>query len=146
MSRHRRRSITAAAAVVTALLLGGCTTGESGPSGPAVAASQESAASIAFTPADTSAAVNPLSPIRVDVTQGTLTSVTLTNPDGKVIAGITTPDGTSWKPGEPLGYGKTYRLVVEAVDALREVPDAVGVRGGIDETPAICRDNARIGP
>jgi hypothetical protein len=23
--------------------------------------------------------------------------------------------------------------VVEAVDALREVPDAVGVRGGIDE-------------
>ena len=36
--------------------------------------------------------------------------------------------------------------VVEAVDALREVPDAVGVRGGIDETPAICRDNARIGP
>ena len=125
MSCHRRRSITAVAAVVTALLLGGCTAGESGPSGPAAAASQESVASIAFTPADSSAPVNPLSPIRVDVASGTLASVTLTNPDGKVIAGITTPDGTSWKPGEPLGYGKTYRLVVEAVDAngLKTVKD-----------------------
>lgn len=125
MSRHRRRPITAAAAVVAVLLLGGCTAGEAGPSGPAVATTQESAAAIAFTPADTTAPVNPLSPIRVDVTRGTLTSVTLTNPDGKVIPGITTPDGTSWKPDEPLGYGKTYRLVVEAVDAngLRTTKD-----------------------
>ncbi len=36
---------------------------------------------------------------------------------GKEVAGITTPDKTSWKPSEPLGYGKTYKLVVDVVDA-----------------------------
>ena len=76
-----------------------------------------SAAVVSITPADDGDPVSPLSPVRVDVAQGTLTSVTLTNPDGKVIPGITTPDGTSWKPSEPLGYGKTYTLDVAATDA-----------------------------
>ncbi|MGW5074549.1 L,D-transpeptidase [Rhodococcus sp. NPDC004095] len=118
MSRFRRKSTALAAVVAAALLFGGCSDGgDTGSSGAAASATQESEASITFTPGDTDTPVNPLSPIRVDVTQGTLTSVKLTNPDGKVIDGITTPDKTSWKPAEPLGYGKTYDLAVAATDS-----------------------------
>lgn len=120
MSRLRRKSTALAAAAVAAVLaLGGCTIsdGDAGSAGPAASTTQVSEAAIAFTPADPATPVNPLSPIRVDVTQGTLTSVTLTNPEGKVVEGITTPDQTSWKPGEPLGYGKTYALTASAIDS-----------------------------
>ncbi|GAA4490795.1 Ig-like domain-containing protein [Rhodococcus olei] len=120
MIARLRRSLVVSCVLATMLAVGGCTISSGGrtdgSAGP-VSTTRTSAAAIGFTPADTTAPVNPLSPIRVDVTQGTLTSVTLTNPDGKVVTGITTPDRTSWKPGEPLGYGKTYHLVAEAVDA-----------------------------
>ncbi|EME24064.1 hypothetical protein G419_00885 [Rhodococcus triatomae BKS 15-14] len=104
-----------AAIVATIALVAGCS-GDSGSPGSGAPGSQESEATITFTPADLGAPVDPVRPITVDVTGGALTSVTLTNPDGKVIDGITTPDQTSWKPAEPLGYGKTYTLAAQAVD------------------------------
>lgn len=115
MPNLRRKSIALAAAVAAVVLVAGCS-GGSDSSGSTASGSQESDATITFTPADLTAPVDPLSPITVDVTDGSLTSVTLTNPEGKVIEGITTPDETSWKPGEPLGYGKTYDLAAQAVD------------------------------
>ncbi|MGH3997508.1 MAG: Ig-like domain-containing protein, partial [Pseudonocardiaceae bacterium] len=35
-------------------------------------------------------------------------AVTLTNPDGKPVAGKLSPDGRSWTSSEPLDYGQTY--------------------------------------
>ncbi|HEY5858519.1 MAG TPA: Ig-like domain-containing protein [Aldersonia sp.] len=52
--------------------------------------------------------VNPTAPITVQVEQGTLHDVALTNPDGKVVASALNPDGTSYQTTEPLGYGATY--------------------------------------
>lgn len=115
MPRPFFRSVALAAAAATALLLAGCSGGPSSPE-DAASASQTSEASIAFTPDPGAVPVSPLDPVTVDVTDGTLTNVTLTNPDGKVVEGITTPDGTSWKPSEPLGYDRTYDLTASAVD------------------------------
>ncbi|WP_052030382.1 Ig-like domain-containing protein [Rhodococcus triatomae] len=115
MPRLRRSLLALAAIVATIALVAGCS-GDSGSPGSGAPGSQESEATITFTPADLGAPVDPVRPITVDVTGGALTSVTLTNPDGKVIDGITTPDQTSWKPAEPLGYGKTYTLAAQAVD------------------------------
>ena len=42
------------------------------------------------------------------VADGTIESLTLTNPDGKQVIGQLSPDKTTWTVGEPLGYGKTY--------------------------------------
>ncbi|TQF75015.1 L,D-transpeptidase family protein [Rhodococcus spelaei] len=118
-TRLRRRTLAVTCAVVAALTLAGCTISTDGKAGDGSAAApttRQSAAAVTVTPADAGTPVSPLSPVQVNVAQGTLTSVTLTNPEGKVIPGILTPDKTSWKPGEPLGYGKTYQLAVAAVD------------------------------
>ncbi len=66
-------------------------------------------------PADGTATVNPLDPVSVNTTGGTLETVTMTNDEGRVIEGIFTPDRLSWKPGVPLGYGRTYTLAVTAI-------------------------------
>ncbi len=39
----------------------------------------------------------------------------MTNDEGRVVEGIFSPDRLSWKPGVPLGYGRTYTLAVIAV-------------------------------
>lgn len=59
-------------------------------------------------PADGATDVAPADPVRVSVTEGTLDSVALTNPDGKQVKGETSEDNRSWTVTEPLGYGKTY--------------------------------------
>lgn len=118
LTQSLRRSIGAACIALATTLAAGCTiSADDNGDANASPTATVSAAVVSITPADDGDPVSPLSPVRVDVAQGTLTSVTLTNPDGKVIPGITTPDGTSWKPSEPLGYGKTYTLDVAAADA-----------------------------
>src|SRR5205814_1110351 len=42
------------------------------------------------------------------VADGTITTVALSNPDGKPVDGRLNADSTSWTTAEPLGYGKTY--------------------------------------
>ncbi|MCW2497171.1 Ig-like domain-containing protein [Jatrophihabitans sp.] len=60
---------------------------------------------------------SPATPLSVSVASGTLTSVTLTSPTGKVVKGAMAADSTSWKSAEDLGYSKTYKLVAKAVNA-----------------------------
>jgi lipoprotein-anchoring transpeptidase ErfK/SrfK len=72
-------------------------------------------AAIATVPAS-AIALNPITPIKVVATGGTLTSVTLTNPQGKVVTGAISDDGTSWQNTEVLGYSKTYTLSATAVN------------------------------
>ena len=119
-SRAHKRVAGAVAAVAAMMLAAGCTVStdnKADPASSAVATTATSAAVISVSPAEGGTPINPLDPITVEVAKGTLTSVTLTNPEGKDVAGIITPDQTAWKPSEPLGYGKSYDLVVDAVDS-----------------------------
>lgn len=75
------------------------------------------AAKVATVPAGGAENVAPGEPVKVTVTDGTLQSVTLTNPDGKQVAGQPSTDQRSWSTTEPLGYGKTYNWAGTAVGA-----------------------------
>ena len=59
-------------------------------------------------PSNGTAGVSPIAPVRVSVTNGVLDKVSLTNPEGKEVAGRFSPDRLSWTTTEPLGYAKTY--------------------------------------
>jgi len=54
--------------------------------------------------------LSPVVPLTISVAQGTITDLHFTNPEGAEVTGTTSPDGTSWTLGEPLGYGKTYTV------------------------------------
>jgi lipoprotein-anchoring transpeptidase ErfK/SrfK len=64
--------------------------------------------------------INPTTPIKVVAAHGTLSSVRLTNPEGKVVSGRLSADHTSWQTSEVLGYSKTYRLVAKATTGTGE--------------------------
>jgi lipoprotein-anchoring transpeptidase ErfK/SrfK len=64
---------------------------------------------LAIQPADAAVDVAPGEPVTVTATDGKLTEVVLTNPEGNPVAGQLAPDGASWRSTEPLGYGKTYQ-------------------------------------
>ncbi|GAS97240.1 ErfK/YbiS/YcfS/YnhG family protein [Mycolicibacterium canariasense] len=68
-----------------------------------------------FTPAASESGIDPLASITVTAVDGTLTDVVMVNEEGKRIEGVTTPDRTVWKPGVPLGYGRTYSVEATAV-------------------------------
>jgi lipoprotein-anchoring transpeptidase ErfK/SrfK len=72
-------------------------------------------AEIAYKPAKDAADVTPTDPVGVDVTNGWLQRVTLTNADGKPVAGAISGDRTSFTTTEPLGYGVQYTWAGSAV-------------------------------
>lgn len=124
MARHGGRSghgrsarVLAAVGVVAALALSACSSGDDTgakpwPSAtsakPEVQAAPKPAAKIAMQPAAGAKNVNPGAPVKVTVSDGTIKSITLTNPAGKKVVGTLSPDATTWTVGEPLGFGKTY--------------------------------------
>ena len=63
-------------------------------------------------PADAAVDVAPGTPVVATATDGKITSVALTNPEGAAVAGQLSPDGLQWTSTEPLGYQKTYTLAV----------------------------------
>lgn len=67
---------------------------------------------LSITPADQATGVSPVEPVRVTATEGTLTEVAMTNPANRLVAGELGGDRKSWTSGEPLGYGRTYKIVV----------------------------------
>jgi lipoprotein-anchoring transpeptidase ErfK/SrfK len=126
----RSGAIAAVAALAAAALaLSACTSGShhSGVSPVAVKSTQESSpppsssspapdAAITTTPAKHTA-LDPAVPITVTATSGHLVSVKLVNAAGTAVAGTTSPDGTTWRNTEALGYSKTYNLVATAENA-----------------------------
>ena len=54
--------------------------------------------------------VDPLAPVTVTATAGSLLTVQMVNDVGKPVEGVTTPDNMVWKPTVPLGYGRTYTV------------------------------------
>ncbi len=74
------------------------------------------AARLTLLPASTKN-VSPVTPVKVGVAGGQLSSVALVNAAGKHVTGTLTADKTSWQVAEPLGYGKKYTLSASAVNA-----------------------------
>ena len=107
-------ALTLVVAVVAACGGGGGT--EGGSDAPTTTAPAPDAV-ISFNPGSGADAVSPLAPVTVDVAEGTLESVTMTNDAGEPIEGVLTPDKIGWKPSVPLGYGRTYSIAVSAVNA-----------------------------
>ena len=62
-------------------------------------------------------AVSPVKPITVSIANGTLTGVTMLNPEGKHVRGEIDADGTTWHNTEVLGYSKTYQITATGVAA-----------------------------
>lgn len=73
------------------------------------------AAELDYEPAKNAANVAPTEPVGVRVTNGWLQRVTLANADGKPVAGVLSPDRTSFTTTEPLGYGVPYTWAGSAV-------------------------------
>lgn len=136
--------MTVIAAVLVVTVTAGCTAGASapltpapsaasgsetdptGPAGSASAASPSvdstptaapvSQARITATPADGARGASVLEPILLRAAGGTLGKVAVTNPGGKEVTGKLSADRTTWTSGEPLGYGRSYRIVATAKD------------------------------
>lgn len=68
-------------------------------------------------PAFNASGVSPVQPIRITVTDGTLLSVSLSNEDGKDVAGELSGDQRRWTATEPLGFDKRYTWTGTAFDA-----------------------------
>jgi lipoprotein-anchoring transpeptidase ErfK/SrfK len=106
-SISRRKALTAlAVGIVAPGALAACGSRVGKPT--AEAPSAPSAPSISYQPADNATDVAPVAPVRVDVKNGWFQRVTLTNADGKVVAGVLNRDRTSFSTTEPLGYGASY--------------------------------------
>jgi lipoprotein-anchoring transpeptidase ErfK/SrfK len=64
---------------------------------------------VTLRPGDSATDVVPTAPISAEVRDGFFQKVTLTNSDGKVVAGALSRDRTSYSVTEALGYGGKYR-------------------------------------
>jgi len=131
----RRLGFVAAIAATGVLVLGACSSGHSSgskatspvgndtPTGDTSSSSTPTSkpsappATLTAKPADGAANVSPTGPITVAVADGTLSSVTMTNADGKAIKGAYNTSKSSWQAAESLGYSKTYKVTAKAVNA-----------------------------
>lgn len=107
---HRRWASTALLSLVLAfgLIATACSSGSTTDSSAGASEDAAPTAQITAQPTDGTSDVSPTGPVQVSVANGTLQDVTLTNADGKLVNGQPSPDNTSWRTAEPLGYGKTY--------------------------------------
>ncbi len=126
-ARYGRRTALAVGCVAALMALASCTSGSRGSSGPnaggdgssagpnSSSASQATkaaaaAAVISVDPASASSRISPSRPVSIKIANGKLTTVKMTNPEGRPIKGAMASDGTSWHSTEDLGYGKTYTI------------------------------------
>jgi lipoprotein-anchoring transpeptidase ErfK/SrfK len=65
---------------------------------------------ITVTPQDKAETVSPIEPIEVRAANAKLDSVSVTNPEGKEVAGALSKDKARWTSAEPLGYGRKYTV------------------------------------
>ena len=106
--------------VAGGLLVGGCTaSGADVPSKVAEVSTTPAAkpASLELSPKDSVDDFAPGRPVTVSVDDGELTEVSLIGADDTVVKGAKEEDGSGWSTSEKLGYGKTYTLTAEAVNA-----------------------------
>ena len=125
----RRSTILIAAVLTATLTAAACTAGTlapvntvtqttdpASPVAPSSSAAPVSRAVITTTPQDAATAASVIEPVVVRAANGTLDTVTITNPDGKEITGALSADRTTWTSAVPLGYGRSYRIEAAARD------------------------------
>jgi lipoprotein-anchoring transpeptidase ErfK/SrfK len=96
------------------LALSACTHGHNAASAGSKAGTSAKHVVIGITPA-TGAANQPVSTeIGTAITDGALSSVSLTDASGNAVGGNMRADNTSWVPAEPLQYKTAYHAVVTA--------------------------------
>jgi hypothetical protein len=96
-----------------AVLIAGCARSTAAlPPGPAP---HPHPPEVSASPANHTRDVSPALAPRV-TTDGTLTAVTLTGPDGRQIAGQWSPDRRQWTATEALAYGTTYTWTGQATN------------------------------
>jgi lipoprotein-anchoring transpeptidase ErfK/SrfK len=106
-SFSRRQALTAlAVGLVAPGALAACGSRISKPSADTPAA--PAAPSISYSPANAATDVAPVAPVRVEVKDGWFQRVTLTNAEGRPVAGALNRDRTTFNTTEPLGYGVSY--------------------------------------
>ncbi|MFD0822387.1 Ig-like domain-containing protein, partial [Micromonospora zhanjiangensis] len=110
LSRRARRW-TAVVAIGPLVLAGGCTSGSK--NGKAQAAPPPT---LTLSPGGNAAKV-PISTEVGTATDGKITAVTLTDDKGASVAGDMRPDGSSWLPGRPLDFKRSYTAQVTATSA-----------------------------
>ena len=93
------------------------TTDPASPVAPSSSAAPVSRAVITTIPQDAATGASVIDPVVVRAANGTLDAVTVTNPDGKEVTGALSADRTTWTSGEPLGYGRSYRIAAAARDS-----------------------------
>jgi lipoprotein-anchoring transpeptidase ErfK/SrfK len=121
----RRRAVTALAVGVAAPgFLASCLS-KSGKQNQA--AGPPPKPSVTFQPGDAANDVVPTAQISAEVRDGWFQRVTLTNSDGKVVAGALSQDRTAYAVTEPLGYGAVYTW---AGSVVGRDGTAVAVNGG----------------
>jgi lipoprotein-anchoring transpeptidase ErfK/SrfK len=118
----RRRVGALLAAGLTVAVLAGCNHGTAKAAGNASGgdggghAKPAPAAVVSITPNTGTTKVSPTDPVVVKAEHGTLSSVTVTNPTGKVVKGTMSADKTTWTTAEKLGYDKTYKVAATAAN------------------------------
>jgi lipoprotein-anchoring transpeptidase ErfK/SrfK len=114
---HFQRPARAVAAVlaITALSLTAACGGTAQQGQAVLATSAAPVAAITATPALGDTALAPTDPVTISVAHGTITALTLSNPEGAAVKGTLSADQTSWTVAEPLGYGKNYTVTGTAL-------------------------------
>ncbi|PSL56820.1 peptidoglycan transpeptidase precursor (ErfK-YbiS-YhnG family) [Saccharothrix carnea] len=117
--RGARRALGMVAIGLVAVLITSCSSGSASTEDAAGETSTTTSSTpppkpvmLSTGPVDAAVDVQPGVPVVATATDGKITSVSLTNPEGKVVAGQVSPDGLQWTNTEPLGYQKTYTLSV----------------------------------
>ncbi|GAB2761205.1 L,D-transpeptidase [Amycolatopsis magusensis] len=117
----QRRTVLRAAAVTPVVLspivLAACSGDEGGGTNPGGGQPQQPEppkAVLTAEPAVDAKDAPVVKPVTVKVTEGTLTEVKVTNPEGKELEGALNPEKTVWTSSEQLGYGKSYTYAAKA--------------------------------
>ncbi|MDH6575723.1 Ig-like domain-containing protein [Kitasatospora sp. MAP5-34] len=91
--------------------------GSGGAKSPSASKSAVSAAVVSIAPANGATDVKPSGALKVSVASGKLSTVTVTDKDGKPVAGSISADGASWLPTGNLSVGMQYQVSAQAADA-----------------------------
>ncbi|MCV7355378.1 L,D-transpeptidase [Mycolicibacterium fluoranthenivorans] len=134
--RFRFWSRTIAIFILAALALTACTVDAPPPMPPAAQVISEKGdpysnllePRLETSTADGAVGVEVDSPITVRASAGVLGAVSLTNDNGKAIAGHLSDDGLTWATAEPLGYNKRYTLRAEALGLAGATHDTMTFR------------------
>lgn len=74
-------------------------------------------ATVSGSPKLGSTGLSPRDAIAITAAGGTITKLTMTNPEGNPVKGKLSADKKTWTVAEPLGYGRQYKVTGTAVNA-----------------------------